>query len=146
MRKSHGRDVARLWLTAVASVMERESSGYRGMGFSGGFARPGTERRVVLNLLRFARAHRGLHARKIFVIKHEGRLHSRTGEGKTVRSILIFDDHPSSIRLVLARDAHPRGGPAAQPTSRWWEPFLGGMLIIGAVLVIFLPLFLKLSS
>jgi hypothetical protein len=146
MQKSHGRDVALLWPTAVASVMERESSGYRWMGFSRAFVRPGTERTLVLDLPPFAPPQAGLHARKVFVIKQERKFYSRTGQGKTIRSILIFDNHPSSLRLVLAPVANPRADHPAQPTARWWEPLLGGMLLSGAVVVILLPLFLKLSS
>jgi hypothetical protein len=125
--------------------MERESSGYRWMGFSGGFVRPGTERTPVLDFLSSPPAQGGLQARKIFVLRQERGLDSRTGQGKTIRSILIFDDHPSSLRLVLAPIANPQADHPAQATTRWWEPLLGGMLLIGTVVAILLPLFLKLS-
>jgi hypothetical protein len=59
---------------------------------------------------------------------------------------LIFDDHPDSLRLVFGRSASPKVDRPPPESARWWEPVLGGMLITGALILIFLPLFLKLPS
>jgi hypothetical protein len=126
--------------------MKRESSRYQWVGIPGWFVRPITEHRSVLALLSLARTQGGLHARKVFVIKQRGRLDSRTGAGKTIQRILIFDDHPDSLRLVLGRSPTPQPDQIAPPSARWWEPVLGGMLITAALIALFLPLFLKLPS
>jgi hypothetical protein len=96
-----------------------------------------------------------LRLRKIFVIKESiWPLPFRGGEGrpttdpsgKAIQRILICDDHPDSLRLLLGRRARPQNDPAQPASSGWWEPFLGAMLITGALVLIYLPLFWKLSS
>ena len=42
--------------------------------------------------------------KKIFAVLSR----SVTVRGKTIRHVLIFDDHPASVRLLLGRDPAPR--------------------------------------
>ena len=42
--------------------------------------------------------------KKIFAVLSR----SVTVRGKTIRDVLIFDDHPASLRLLLGRDPAPR--------------------------------------
>ena len=42
--------------------------------------------------------------KKIFAVLSR----SVTVRGKTIRHVLIFDDHPASVRLLLGSDAAPR--------------------------------------
>jgi hypothetical protein len=42
--------------------------------------------------------------KKIFAVLSR----SVTVRGKTIRDVLIFDDHPASLRLLLGRDPVPR--------------------------------------
>ena len=88
----------------------------------------------------------GARARRIFVIKRAGHPTATNTDGKTIQRILIFDDHPDSLGLVLGRRANPRVDRTAPQTARWWDPILGWMLIIGAVIVMFSPLFFKFPS
>lgn len=85
-------------------------------------------------------------ARKIFVIKRASRLQTARTKSTIIQRILIFDDHPESLRLVFgSRGSSPVDGTAPQ-SPRWWEPVLGWMLIVCILLVLVLPLFLKLPS
>src|SRR3954447_19132594 len=85
-------------------------------------------------------------ARKIFVIKRASRLQTSTTQSTIIQRILIFDDHPDSLRLVNRNlGSSPVDGTAPQ-SQRWWEPILGLMLIVCALLVLVVPLFLKLPS
>jgi hypothetical protein len=87
----------------------------------------------------------GVRTRRIFVIKQSIRPATNPA-GKAIQRILICDDHPDSLRLVLGHRARSRVQPAPPASARWWDPILGGMLVLGALLLIFLPLFLKLPS
>jgi hypothetical protein len=85
-------------------------------------------------------------ARKIFVIKRASSLQTSTTKSTIIQRILIFDDHPESLRLVFRNlGSSPVDGTAPQ-SPRWWEPILGWLLIVCALLVLVLPLFLKLPS
>lgn len=138
--------MAALSYSVIALAMKRESSHYRRMTFQKSFIRPATEGKPDLAHLSAARAQRNLGARKIFVIKQRRRLDSITGASKTIQCILIFDDHPDSLRLVFGRRARRQVNPTAPQSARCWDPILGWMLLMGALIVMFLPLFLKLRS
>jgi len=56
-----------------------------------------------------------------------------TIRGKTVRHVLIFDNHPASLRLVVAT------GPAPGRRSELWA-VLAILLILAATIGIFWPL------
>jgi hypothetical protein len=73
-------------------------------------------------------------------------LPARAAAGKTIRHILVFDDHPDSLRLVFGRRRRPRVDRPRPTSGGWWEPILGGLLITGALILMFLPLYLKLPS
>jgi len=80
-------------------------------------------------------------ARRIFVIKKTSRLRSTNGADKKIRRILIFDNHPDSLRLVF------EGGAISHhelPKSRHvssWELIIVSILIIGGLVGMFWPLF-----
>jgi hypothetical protein len=121
--------------------MKKESSLFRRVGFPGLSERPITEPRAVLALLSLTRSRGGLYARKVFVIKQRRRLDSTTGAPKTIQRILMFDDHPESLRQVFGRGSRPKADRPTPQSAGWWEPILGGLLITGALVLIFLPLF-----
>jgi hypothetical protein len=135
--------------------MNRNRFGLRGIPYPGQFVR--SIDYYYSTLLHFSRPTEqpGCRGRKIFVIKESIRpLPSRGGQAlpatgrlrKAIQHILVYDDHPDSLRLVLGCNASPQANRAGPQNARWWEPVLGGMLILGAFAVIFLPLFLKLPS
>jgi hypothetical protein len=84
--------------------------------------------------------------KKIFVIKRVSHLPATNTQGKIIQRILIFDDHPASLRLVLGGRTSPRTGWTMPPREKWWELLLAWMLIAGALIVVLTPFFLKLSS
>jgi hypothetical protein len=63
-----------------------------------------------------------------------------------MQRILIFDDHPDSLRLVFGRPARRQVNHTAPQRARWWDPVLGWMLLMVALILMFLPLYLKLPS
>jgi hypothetical protein len=65
--------------------------------------------------------------KKIFAVLSR----SFTVRGKTIRDVLIFDDHPASLRLLLGRD----------PASRRQNEFLYAVLAIVLILAAGLGMF-----
>jgi hypothetical protein len=81
-------------------------------------------------------------ARKIFVVKQTSHLPAtNAAPGKTVRHILIFDDHPDSLRLVFGRRgaSHVRLSDPQRSTS--WGVALLWILVVGLMMAMFWPHF-----
>ena len=56
-----------------------------------------------------------------------------------MQHILIFDDHPDSLRLVLGRPSNPRvDHPVSRRTTSWIVLF--SMLMLGLLVAMFWPL------
>ena len=92
----------------------------------------------------------GIRAKRIFVIKQSSRpFDFRSGQAlaalnaarKKIRHILIFDDHPDSLRLVFGRRVNPHAHLSAPPPANSWELILVTMLTMGALVAMFWPLF-----
>jgi hypothetical protein len=75
------------------------------------------------------------------VIKQVRRLESTTGAHKNIRRILIFDDHPDSLRLILGSPANRQADRAARGRASSRHLILPGIAIIVALLGMFWPLF-----
>jgi len=79
----------------------------------------------------------GLRRKRLFIIKQVG----RSGTDKKIRRVLIFDNHPDSLRLVF------EGGAISHdelPKSRHvssWELIIVSILTIGGLVGVFWPLF-----
>jgi hypothetical protein len=82
----------------------------------------------------------GLRAKKIFVIKQEIRVPRANDVHKKIRSILIFDDHPDSLRLVFGPDANRHVHLSAPQRVISWELFLASILTMGALIGMFWPI------
>jgi hypothetical protein len=78
----------------------------------------------------------GLRRKKLFIIKQVG-----SGTDEKIRRVLIFDNHPDSLRLVF------EGGAISHhdlPKSRHvssWELIIVSILTIGGLVGMFWPLF-----
>ena len=59
--------------------------------------------------------------------------------GKKTRRILIFDDHPDSLRLVFGRRPNPHVYLSA-PRVISWELILASIVTIGALIGMFWPI------
>jgi len=111
------------------------------MTFQAPFVRPVTDLHPDLARPAFENGQPGLRPRKIFVIKQASRLRATNTAGKQVQRILIFDDHPDSLRLVFGRRANPQIDLSVPPRTLPWELVLISMLTMGALIGMFWPLF-----
>ena len=104
-------------------------------------ARPVTDLQPDLASAASENGQPGLRPRKIFVIKQASRLESTSGTHKNVRRILIFDDHPDSLRLVFEQRANSQIDLSIPSGASSWELILVSMLTMGAMIGMFWPLF-----
>src|SRR4051812_10802747 len=98
----------------------------------------------VLRGLLSANAQSSVAARRIFVVRQANRLSVNNAQGKTIRRILVFDDHPDSLRLILGDSADVSVGDAPEENTRRWAPLLGWALVICLMILMLLPLWLRL--
>ncbi len=82
-----------------------------------------------------------VRTRKIFIIKKTSRLPSTNAAGKKIRRILIFDNHPDSLRLVFGERANPYVDLSVPQRVSSWELVLVSILIMSASFGMFWPLF-----
>jgi hypothetical protein len=76
--------------------------------------------------------------RKVFVIKKTSRMPSINAAGKKIRRILIFDNHPDSLRLVFGRRQSPY--PSAPRRTSSWELTIVSILTIAGLVGMFWPI------
>jgi hypothetical protein len=109
--------------------------------------RNNSPRRATTFPTQFARAHNedgplkpGVRRKKIFVISETRYLPGAKDHEKKIRRILILDDHPDSLRLVLRSSMTRRIYLAALggPSSR--HLILPGIALLVALLAMFWPL------
>jgi hypothetical protein len=93
-------------VAAVVWDMKREWPDNRRMALAP-FVRAGAEDQLNLERSSSATGQQSSRRRTIFVIKKTSRLASTTAAGMKIQRILIFDDHPDSLRLVFGRRLHP---------------------------------------
>jgi hypothetical protein len=94
-----------------------------------------------LNSIPCAKEQSCVRKRKVFVFRKTTLLPATKGPGKLIRRILVFDDHPDSLRLVLGR----RAGSNIQ----FSEPQRGissgiallCILVVGLMIAMFWPVF-----
>jgi hypothetical protein len=116
--------------------MKREWHQYRGTALPADFVRPGNADQLNFAQGFSATGQRSARPRKIFVVKKTSRLSSTNAPDKKIRRILIFDNHPDSLRLVFGRQAD-----SSEPRSTsLWELVLVAALTFGAVFGMFWPL------
>ena len=120
--------------------MKRERSDYRGMALPASFVRPGADDQLNLVRAFSVTGQRPGRTRKIFVIKKTSRLPSTNAAGKKIRRILIFDNHPDSLRLVYGRRLHPEVDLSGSQRVSWWDLIIVSALTIGVLLGMFWPL------
>jgi hypothetical protein len=98
------------------------------MPLSWQFVRPSSDSRNLRLPRDFSLGrHAGVGARKIFVVKQTSHLPAtNAAPAKTVRRILIFDNHPDSRRLVFGRRAASHVHLSdPQRTTSWGVAFSG---------------------
>jgi len=86
---------------------------------------------------------RRLPSRKIFVIKEAQRLPATNAASRTMRRVLIFDNHPDSLRLVFGRQADRQIDFAESNRTSISEFVLVATLTFGLAFGMFWPLFFQ---
>jgi hypothetical protein len=121
--------------------MKRERFDYRRMALPGSFVRPNAGNQFDAALdFSATRQQRG-QRRKISVIKQIIRVPSTNGKGKKIRRILIFDNHPDSLRLVSGRRPyHPSVDFPRPQRIGFWELVIASVLMIAGLVGMFWPL------
>jgi hypothetical protein len=120
-------------------IMKRRNLPQRSTAFPAQFARGHTEN-PNLKPQSSVRKPPSLH-RKIFVMKQTRLLTANNGEVKPVEDILMFDDHPNSLRIIFGPPANSRSDDATRDGGSLREFILPGIAILVALTAIFLPLF-----
>jgi hypothetical protein len=123
--------------------MKRRSSHHRARTFDARLLKPSSEDDSS-NSFGFPSRRRqlGAGARRIFIIRQATQLPpTNSAEGKNAQHILIFDDHPESLRLVFGSRANPSldSSPPVHVSS--WAFVIAGIVTIGALVGMFWPLF-----
>ena len=118
--------------------MKRKDFRRRPISFPERFVRPTTG--PSLYRLSAANEKSRPRARKIFIIKQARRLASTNGIQKKLRRILIFDDHPDSLRLVFERGASRHDDLTVPPRATSWDLILVSILAMVALIGMFWPL------
>src|SRR5437667_8074088 len=120
--------------------MKWERFDYGRMALPRSFVRPSAEDQLSLARTFSLPGQRSGRARKIFVIKKTSRLRSANGADKKIRRILIFDNHPESLRLVLARRPDPQINFAMPQRVSSWELIIVCSLIVVGLIGMFWPI------
>jgi len=122
--------------------MKRERPNYRRMVLRAPFIRPGADDQPGLARV-FSRTAKQPERRKIFVVKQTSRLPSTNEKGKKIRRILIYDNHPDSLRLVFGRRLDPFADPSRprRVGVGFWELVIASILMIAGLVGMFWPAF-----
>jgi hypothetical protein len=74
-------------------------------------------------------------------MKKTSHLRAANGPGKIIRRILVFDDHPDSLRLILGGPANRQAYRIARDRVSFRDFILPGMAILAALFAMLWPLF-----
>lgn len=110
------------------------------MALPASLVRPGAEDQLNLGRAFSVAGERRGQTRKIFVIKKISRLPSTNAAGKKIRCILIFDNHPDSLRLVFGRRPHPDVDLSRPQRVSSWELIIVLIVTIAGLVGMFWPL------
>jgi hypothetical protein len=112
----------------------------RGTAWSAPFVRSGDhDEQNSAPYLSVSRQQHG-RIRKIFVIKKIIWLGPPNGRHKKIRRILIFDNHPDSLRLVYGRRRHPDVDLLQSKRAGSWELIVVSMVTLVGLIGMFWPL------
>ena len=120
--------------------MKRERFDYGRMALLGSFVTPSADDQLNLARTFSLPGERCGRTRKIFVIKKTSRLRSANRADKKIRRILIFDNHPESLRLVFARRPDPQINFAMPQRVSSWELIIVCSLTVVGLIGMFWPI------
>src|SRR5258707_12778319 len=117
--------------------MKRKSSHHRRMLFPASSVRPVTNQESSFARDSVPSRQLRIHAKKIFIIRQATQLPPiNSAEGKSAQHILIFDDHPESLRLVFGESASPYVDRAVPRHITSWV-VLFSFLMLGLLIAMF---------
>jgi hypothetical protein len=116
--------------------MKRKSSRYRRIAFPAPFVRPIEDRQPTSSPTEEPRR----QGRKIFIITQVRRSATPTAAGGKTQRVLVFDNHPDSLRLLFGRlpDRHVDLSKPQRVSS--WELILVSILTMSALIGMFWPI------
>jgi hypothetical protein len=79
--------------------------------------------------------------RRIFVMKQTGLFAANNGPVKSVQHILMFDDHPDSLRIIFRDPANSKSDDTTDDGGSLREFILPGIAILVGWTAMLLPLF-----
>lgn len=120
--------------------MKRERFDYKRMSLSESSVMPGTDDQLNLRRSFSLPGKRHSRTRKIFVIKKTSRLRSTNGAGQKIRRILIFDNHPESLRLVFGHRLHHDVDLSRPERVSSWELIIVCLLTVVGLIGMFWPI------
>jgi hypothetical protein len=120
--------------------MKRRSSHHRVRTFNPRLLKPSTQGGFPNSFGFLSRGRQlGTRAKKIFIIRQATQLPStNSAKGKNARHILIFDDHPESLRLVFGGTTPKLD--LSQPRASLWHLILLSILVVGLLAALLWPL------
>jgi hypothetical protein len=113
------------------------------MAFPAPFVRGNSSRPSNLTHNLFQGEERQRRKRKIFVIKQVRQLPAANGPERQLRRVLIFDNHPDSLRLVFGHQADRQVDFAEPKRTSLWEFVLIATTTFGLAFGMFWPLLFK---
>src|SRR5260370_40625998 len=119
--------------------MKRERFDYGRMALPGSLVTPGADDHLNLARSFSLPGERCGRTRKIFVIKKTSRLRSANRADKKIRRILIFDNHPESLRLVYGRRRSPDIDLSVPQRASSSELIILSLLTVAALVGMFWP-------
>jgi hypothetical protein len=121
--------------------MKRKNFRNRVMAFPAPFARAIAGRQPNLARRSPANGQRP-QMRKIFVIKKVSWLLATNAGGRKIQRVLIFDNHPDSLRLLSGyRGADSHFHISDRPRTTSWGVALLWILVVGVMMAMFWPLY-----
>jgi hypothetical protein len=120
--------------------MKREWPHYRETALPTSFVRPVADDELKLGRAFSATGQRPGRTRKISVIKKTSRSPSTNPAGQKIRHILIFDNHPDSLRLVFGRRGNADVDLSAPPRASSSELIIVSLLTLAALVGMFWPI------
>jgi hypothetical protein len=120
--------------------MKREWPQYRGTTLSAPqFVRPSADDQLNLRGA-LSESERRVRTKKIFIVRKTTRLLSTNTAGKKIRRILIFDNHPESLRLVFGHRRHLDVDLIQSKRATSWELLVVSMVTLVGLIGMFWPL------
>lgn len=120
--------------------MKRTSFRKRVTAFPAPFVRSAVDREANFAQPSSASGRRRRRGRKIFIIKQRRRLPAANGTDRNIQRVLMFDNHPDTIRLIFGNGANRHVDLAAPERVSLWDLVLVSALVMSALIGMFWPL------